>query len=104
MIQPVSAPTNGGPAARAQAFLQAEQLGEGDSWFCGRCRGHVQARKKLDLWRLPELLVVLIKRFEHARGGRVKLDAPVSFPLSGLNLAPYVAQPQARQNPHNSHA
>jgi len=56
----------------------------------------VQAAKKLDLWRLPELLVVLVKRFEHARGGRVKLDAPVAFPLAGLDLAPYVAHAQAR--------
>ena len=83
-------------APPTQAFLQAEQLGEGDSWFCGRCKAHVQAQKKLDLWRVPELLVVLIKRFEHTRSGRVKLDAPVSFPLEGLDLTPYLAHAQAR--------
>lgn len=79
----------------AQAFLQAEKLGESETWYCGRCKAHVQAQKKLDMWRLPELMVVLIKRFEHTRGGRVKLDAPVSFPLQGLDLAPYLARAQA---------
>ena len=80
---------------RAQAFLQAEKLGESETWYCGRCKAHVQAQKKLDMWRLPEVMVVLIKRFEHTRGGRVKLDAPVSFPLQGLDLAPYLAHAQA---------
>ena len=80
----------------AQTFLQAEELGESETWYCGRCKAHVQAQKKLDLWRLPELLVVLIKRFEHTRSGRVKLDAPVAFPLRDLDLSPYLAHAQAR--------
>ena len=50
-----------------EAFLQPEQLSEDDSWYCPHCKEHVQADKKLDLWHLPEVLVVHLKRFCQTR-------------------------------------
>jgi len=47
--------------------LQPEQLSEDDSWYCQRCKMHVQADKKLDLWSLPEVLVVHLKRFQYTK-------------------------------------
>jgi hypothetical protein len=37
----------------------------------------LQADKKLDLWRLPEVLVVHLKRFSYTRWNRDKLDTQV---------------------------
>jgi ubiquitin C-terminal hydrolase len=37
----------------------------------------VQADKKLDLWSLPEVLVVHLKRFSYTRWNRDKLDTQV---------------------------
>ena len=65
-----------------------------DSWYCGRCKEHVRAEKKLDLWSLPELLVVHLKRFSYSRHSRDKLDAPVDFPLSNLDLSSFVLREQ----------
>lgn len=79
---------------RAQAFLQPEQLDAADSWYCGRCKEHVRAEKKLDLWSLPELLVVHLKRFSYSRHSRDKLDAPVHFPLSALDLSSFLLREQ----------
>jgi hypothetical protein len=84
----------GGGVLRAQAFLQPEQLDTTETWYCGRCKEHVQADKKLDLWSLPELLVVHLKRFSYSRMCRDKLDAPVDFPLSGLDLSSFVLHAQ----------
>ena len=52
---------------------------------------HRQASKKLDLWRLPEVLVVHLKRFSFNRGFRGKLDSFVDFPMTKLDLSKYVA-------------
>lgn len=68
------------------AFLQPEKLDASDSWYCTGCKSHVQAEKKLDLWRLPEVLVVHLKRFSYSRYSRDKLDTEVDFPLQGLDL------------------
>lgn len=80
-----------------QAFLQPEQLDTTETWYCGRCKEHVQAQKKLDLWSLPELLVVHLKRFSYSRHSRDKLDAPVDFPLSDLDLSSFVLREQVTQ-------
>ena len=68
------APLPPGPPAplpcRLQTFLQPELLDESDSWYCpGACKAHVRADKKLDLWALPEVLVVHLVRFSNSRCG-----------------------------------
>ncbi|KAG2482980.1 hypothetical protein HYH03_018107 [Edaphochlamys debaryana] len=75
-------------------FLQPERLAESDAWYCPRCKAHVCADKKLDLWSLPEVLVVHLKRFSYTRYSRTKLDTRVDFPLHGLDLGPYVMRQQ----------
>ena len=47
----------------------------------------VQAHKKLDLWDLPEILVIHLKRFSYSHRFRDKIDALVEFPLEGLDLS-----------------
>lgn len=48
-----------------------------------------QAYKKFDLWKLPEILVVHLKRFQFSPQ-REKLSFFVDFPITGLDLSPYV--------------
>ena len=76
-----------------QAELQLEQLDSENSWYCPKCKAHVAASKKLDLWELPECLVVHLKRFTHGRLS-AKLDTAVEYPLQGLDLSPYVLKRQ----------
>ncbi|KAG1678285.1 hypothetical protein FOA52_013906 [Chlamydomonas sp. UWO 241] len=76
------------------AFLQPEQLSEDDSWYCPKCKDHVEADKKLDLWHLPEVLVVHLKRFCYTRTQREKITTRVDFPLEGLDLSGHLMRPQ----------
>ena len=68
-------------------YTKEEQLGEEDPWYCPNCKKHQQASKKLDIWRLPDILVVHLKRFSHTRAWRDKIDAFVDFPIHGLDLS-----------------
>jgi len=49
-------------------FSGREQLGENDKWYCRGCKEHVRAFKKMDVWRLPPVLIVHLKRFQYERG------------------------------------
>ncbi|CAN1254804.1 Ubiquitin carboxyl-terminal hydrolase 10 [Linum perenne] len=73
-----------------EAFLREEPLGPDDMWYCPNCKEHRQATKKLDLWRLPEILVVHMKRFSYSRFLKNKLDTYVDFPIHSLDLGKYV--------------
>ncbi|KAI8019132.1 Ubiquitin carboxyl-terminal hydrolase 10 [Camellia lanceoleosa] len=72
------------------AFLQEEPLGLDDMWYCPGCKEHRQATKKLDLWRLPDILVFHLKRFSYSRYLKNKLDTFVNFPIHNLDLSKYV--------------
>lgn len=67
-------------------FTKEEKLGEDDLWYCPRCKKHQQATKKFELWSVPDILVVHLKRFSNARAMRDKIDALVEFPIEGLDL------------------
>ncbi len=67
-------------------FVKEEQLGEADPWYCPRCKKHQQATKKFDIWKVPDILVVHLKRFSNSRMLRDKIDVLVDFPIEGLDL------------------
>ncbi|XP_062015701.1 ubiquitin carboxyl-terminal hydrolase 8 isoform X1 [Rosa rugosa] len=74
-----------------EAFLKEEPLGPEDMWYCPGCKKHCQASKKLDLWRLPEILVIHLKRFSYSRFFKNKLETYVDFPVDNLDLSTYIA-------------
>lgn len=75
-------------------FSSEEVLGETDQWYCSDCKEHVQASKKLDLWSMPEILIVHLKRFQYSRGFRNKIDSVVDFPTGGdvLDVSEYLPE------------
>ncbi|XP_031397358.1 ubiquitin carboxyl-terminal hydrolase 8-like isoform X2 [Punica granatum] len=72
------------------AFLREEPLGPEDMWYCPSCKKHQQASKKLDLWRLPEILVIHLKRFSYSWSLKNKLETFVDFPINDLDLSGYL--------------
>lgn len=80
-----------------EAFKKREQLGVMDTWYCPSCKEYVQAYKKMDLWSVPEVLTLQLKRFQYEQGAyavnREKLDTLVDFP-ERLNMKQHVIGPQ----------
>uniref|UniRef100_A0AAR2KES4 Ubiquitin carboxyl-terminal hydrolase 15 n=1 Tax=Pygocentrus nattereri TaxID=42514 RepID=A0AAR2KES4_PYGNA len=78
-----------------ELFTTKEKLGAEDPWYCPSCKQHQQATKKLDLWSLPPVLVVHLKRFSYSRYMRDKLDSLVDFPLRDLDMSEFLINPNA---------
>ncbi|KAI9261956.1 hypothetical protein EDC94DRAFT_541251 [Helicostylum pulchrum] len=79
-------------------FTKEEELSEEDLWFCPKCKEHRQATKKFDLWRMPEIIVVHLKRFSHSRTLRDKIDVMIDFPITELDLTDRVMSLEDPQN------
>lgn len=45
-------------------FTSTEVLSADNQWLCSKCKEPRQARKRLELWRLPRHLVIQLKRFK----------------------------------------
>ena len=75
-----------------KTFTKPERLDDNNMWYCSKCKEHVRALKTMKLWRLPNILVVHLKRFEFKHAlRRDKLDTFVDFPLDGLNMTRHCA-------------
>lgn len=58
---------------------------DGDNlWKCGGCNLDVKATKHIRIWSSPQVLIILLKRFDAITN--VKLDDHVDFPLTGLTI------------------
>lgn len=74
-------------------YVQQETLKGNDQWYCeGKCKTYVDATKKSDLWILPPILIVHLKRFKYNDFGKVgsKNDQSISYPVSQWDLKHYV--------------
>ncbi|GBG24688.1 Ubiquitin carboxyl-terminal hydrolase, putative [Hondaea fermentalgiana] len=70
-------------------FSNRERLGTGNAWSCPKCKTDQEADKTMRIIRLPEVLILCLKRFE-PRSHR-KIMSLVDFPLEELDLAPFLA-------------
>lgn len=71
-------------------YTKMEELSEQDYWYCSKCKTHQRSTKKFDLWSLPKVLVVHLKRFSYSRYHRDKIDALVDFPVHDLDMSSYL--------------
>lgn len=70
-------------------------LGGEDKWVCPACREEVESSKKMTLYRLPNTLLIHLKRFHESAHFPTKSDKLVNFPLFSLNLSAFSDQPSA---------
>ncbi|XP_024985161.1 ubiquitin carboxyl-terminal hydrolase 8-like isoform X2 [Cynara cardunculus var. scolymus] len=81
-----------------EAFLKEEPLGPEDMWYCPKCLKHCQASKKLDLWRLPEILIIHLKRFSYNQFLKDKLETFVDFPIDNFDLSNYTVHKEGQSS------
>ena len=48
--------------------MQEETLKGDDKWYCSKCKDHVVATKKMEIYSSPDYLIIHLKRFSHALG------------------------------------
>lgn len=64
-----------------------EVLSEDNAWYCSRCKELRRATKTLEIWTIPDILVVHMKRFGGSRTLRDKIDVFVDYPVEGLDMS-----------------
>ncbi|XP_043712601.1 ubiquitin carboxyl-terminal hydrolase 16-like isoform X2 [Telopea speciosissima] len=69
-------------------FTATETLDGDNKYHCGRCKSYEKAKKKLTVLEAPNILTIVLKRFQSGKFG--KLNKSVQFPEI-LNLAPYMS-------------
>ena len=70
-----------------QEFSKSEKLDFENRTFCAKCNRFAQGVKKMEIWRLPQILIFHLKRFRQAQGVKTKDKREIQFPVHGLDLS-----------------
>jgi ubiquitin C-terminal hydrolase len=75
-------------------YSKREYLDGQNKWYCEKCQKHQPAIKKIDIWKLPSILIVCLKRFKLGpRNKYNKIEDQIDFPMNNLDLSPYLSSP-----------
>ncbi|XP_026740853.1 ubiquitin carboxyl-terminal hydrolase 32-like isoform X3 [Trichoplusia ni] len=72
-----------------RAFTSSERLEQ--RYHCAHCRSAQPATKKLQIWRLPPILIVHLKRFQYVNNKWIKSQKVVNFPFHDFDPTDYLA-------------
>lgn len=77
-----------------KSFSKEEKLTDNNRVYCSNCKTRRDSTKKIEIWKLPPVLLVHLKRFSYEGRWKQKLQTHVDFPLEYLDLSQYVIGPK----------
>ena len=67
-------------------FSKEEKLDSDNSFECPKCKKNVEATKKIEIYNVPKILIIQLKRFDCGN----KIKTQINFPLTDLNMNNYM--------------
>lgn len=76
-------------------FTKKEVLEKSNWWNCDTCKKKQPTEKQIQIWKLPPLLTIVLKRFSFNENTktREKIRSVVEFPLRNLDVYSHVDSP-----------
>ncbi len=72
-------------------FRKEEYLEEGNEWYCKKCKKFQKAKKKMEIFYVPKILMICLKRFSNERRfSWEKNNSFIDFPINNMDLKDYV--------------
>ena len=83
--------------------FSSEKLEEKNAVRCDKCKEKTPAEKQMKLWHTPCTLIIQLKRFRQNGYMITKEDTLVRFPVSGLDITPWIENVEALENDSRPH-
>jgi len=96
-----------------EKFSVEELLTDDNRYYCSKCEKHQDTYKKMDIYKLPKILVVQLKRFSKGESsgskysgysafgrmimGSSKNSDLIDFPLKGLDMGKYLLDNEGKE-------
>ncbi|KAG0303944.1 ubiquitin-specific protease doa4, partial [Linnemannia gamsii] len=79
------------------AFVEPELMEGDNAWNCPNCKKPRKATKQLTISRVPDVLLIQLKRFSSDGPFKNKIKAMVQYPIEDLDLTKYLPKRPANQ-------
>ena len=77
-----------------EEFSKEEKLDKENLWKCPNCEENIEANKKIELYNIPKILIIHLKRFNNNK----KINTFINFPLTNLSLNNYINNTNKQNN------
>ena len=77
-----------------EEFTKVQTLDENNLYMCPKCKIDIAAKNKIELYKIPKILIIHLKRFENGQ----KIKTFIDFPINNLDISPFIS----RSSPHHS--
>ena len=67
-------------------FMKIEKLQPQNEWYCPQCKSHQLAKKQMEIYKAPPILILHLKRFTN----NSKISILIDYPLKNLDLTPFI--------------
>eukprot|EP00347_Sterkiella_histriomuscorum_P015219 403357853 len=80
-------------------FRHTEKLDKDNSWYCNKCKDHVQASKTIEIYSVPPVIIFCLQRFKsHNIYFKDKLEDKIVFPINDLDMSPFVVSKEQKNS------
>ena len=73
-----------------EAFCKEEIMKDENQYFCSTCNERQNAKKTLKICKLPDILIITLKRFKYSSHYSRKINRTVSFPMTDFDVRRFV--------------
>jgi ubiquitin C-terminal hydrolase len=83
-----------------EQFSKLDSLVGENKWYCNKCKEQVEATKKMEIYKIPPVLILCLQRFKESKHSMYyakKMEDLVEFPIEGLDMSPYVLNEDLKQ-------
>ena len=80
-----------------EEFSKEEKLDKENLWKCQNCNESLQANKKIEIYNIPKILIIHLKRFNNNK----KINTLIKFPLKSLELDKYINKTNKTNNKYD---
>ena len=70
-----------------EEFTKLQTLDENNLYKCPKCKESIAAKNKIELYQIPKILIIQLKRFENGQ----KIKTFIDFPLKNLDISPFMS-------------
>ena len=71
-----------------EEFTKMQTLDENNLYKCPKCKQNIAANNKIELYQLPNILIIQLKRFEKGQ----KMKTFIDFPLEDLDISQFLSK------------
>ena len=80
-------------------FISNENIQEDDSWYCKKCKQLQKSKQKLEIYKPPNYLIILLKRYNFEQNSKNtfsggKNNTYVAYPTDNLDIKEYIVGPE----------